>query len=319
MNSYLLLTKTQDKDQFGGFVLKLQYFKNGLLKDTINCCSGQPNKQFFRKGSESKAGSGEPLPEGRWYINDILWAGGKDNYTGAIHADGIGPVTIPLDYMGAAARKGIEAHIDWNRKGAPGTIGCVGFYNIDDFKRLVQWLRDSDPRDLFVDWKLGSCPTPGAPASKLPQCGINLIKEFEGCYLEAYPDPLSGGKPYTIGWGSTKKRDGSEWKPGDQITQQEADSLLLSQLERNYLPPLEKIPCWGRLNENQKGALLSFAYNLGAHFYGAQGFNSITKMLSTEDWSKARETFIKYRNPGTNVEEGLKRRRIAEANLFLSS
>ncbi|BDA74411.1 hypothetical protein CAL7716_085770 [Calothrix sp. PCC 7716] len=153
----------------------------------------------------------------------------------------------------------------------------------------------------------------------LPAPGVELIKEFEGCYLSAYPDPLTGAAPYTIGWGSTKKRNGSNWKLGDKITQQEADDLLEFQLTRNYLSQLKKIPVWDELNVNQQGALLSFAYNLGQGFFGASGFNSITKMLQTKNWSIAEETFVKYRNPGSRVEEGLKRRRIAEAKLFLTA
>lgn len=153
----------------------------------------------------------------------------------------------------------------------------------------------------------------------LPTSGVELIKKFEGCFLNAYPDPLTGAAPITIGWGSTKKRDGSRWKLGDKITQQEADDLLEFQLVRDYLPQLEKIPVWDELNINQQGALLSYAYNLGANFYGASGFNSITKMLQTKNWSIAEETFIKYRNPGSNVEQGLKRRRLAEAKLFLTA
>ncbi|NET70362.1 MAG: hypothetical protein F6K62_04930 [Sphaerospermopsis sp. SIO1G2] len=47
----------------------------------------------------------------------------------------------------------------------------------------------------------------GSVTGKLPLCGVVLIKEFEGLYLQAYPDPLSGGKPITIGWGSTRKKD----------------------------------------------------------------------------------------------------------------
>lgn len=151
----------------------------------------------------------------------------------------------------------------------------------------------------------------------LPTPGVKLIKEFEGCYLSAYPDPLTGAAPITIGYGSVRKRDGSKWKLGDKITQQEADDLLIFQLTRDYLPQLQKIPVWDELNINQQGALLSFGYNLGPGFHGARGFNSITQMLNTKNWSIAEETFIKYRNPGTCVEKGLKRRRLAEAKLFL--
>ncbi|MUG91325.1 glycoside hydrolase family protein [Scytonema sp. UIC 10036] len=154
--------------------------------------------------------------------------------------------------------------------------------------------------------------------TSLPICGVELIKRFEGCFLNAYPDPLTKREPITIGWGSTKKRDGSPWRLGESISQQEADELLILQLERNYLPDLAKIPCWGELNPNQQGALLSFGYNLGSKFYGAPGFDSMTKVLKNRDWDKIRETFIKYRNPGTNVEKGLLARRQAEAELFLT-
>ncbi|BAZ31173.1 lysin [Cylindrospermum sp. NIES-4074] len=153
--------------------------------------------------------------------------------------------------------------------------------------------------------------------TQLPKPGVDLIKEFEGFYPNAYPDPLTKGKPYTIGWGSTRKRDGTRWNLGDTITRDEADELLIYQLETNYLPPLQKIPAWPELNVNQQGALLSFAYNLGANFYGAANFQTITTVLEKKQWNKIESAFLLYCNPGTDVEAGLKRRRQAEARLFL--
>ena len=70
------------------------------------------------------------------------------------------------------------------------------------------------------------------------------------------------------------------------------------------------------MNENQQGALLSFAYNLGADFYGNSNFNTITKILKNKEWSKVPEALKLYRDPGTNVEKGLLSRRVAEGNLF---
>lgn len=160
--NYLRLTKTQNKDPFGCYKLALEYFKDGQLKDSLEVCSGSPSRQFFRKGKESVAGSYEPIPEGKWSIGDISWAGGKDNYDGKIHQSGIGPVTIPLGYVepGKTQRSGIEIHIDWNRQYSAGTAGCIGIYSKADYKRLVSWLRDTDPCDLYVDWGLGTCPQP---------------------------------------------------------------------------------------------------------------------------------------------------------------
>ncbi len=72
------------------------------------------------------------------------------------------------------------------------------------------------------------------------------------------------------------------------------------------------------MNDNQRGALLSFAYNLGAGFYGSGGFNTITNNLKQKNWKAIPETLKLYRNPGSSVEAGLLRRRIAEAKLWIS-
>jgi lysozyme len=103
---------------------------------------------------------------------------------------------------------------------------------------------------------------------------------------------------------------------GNTITQEEADDLLYFQLRREFLPALQKIPYWSEMNENQQGCLLSFAYNLGAGFYGSSDFNSITRVLKNKEWDKVPKALELYRNPGTNVEKGLLRRRIAEGTLW---
>src|SRR5512146_939285 len=147
----------------------------------------------------------------------------------------------------------------------------------------------------------------------VPQPGVDLIKAFEGSRLEAYPDPKTGGEPITIGWGSTRDRQGRPFKMGDRITQAEADELLMDQIIRSYLPPQTRIPGWDRLNDNQRGAILSFAYNLGAHFYGANGFETISRVLRNQEWHNLEAALMLYRNPGSRVEEGLLRRRLSEA------
>ena len=150
----------------------------------------------------------------------------------------------------------------------------------------------------------------------LPIPGIELIKKFEGCHLKAYYDPLTGGLPITIGWGSTRRKDGTSFMIGNTITQDEADDLLYFQLRREFLPALSKIPYWREMNDNQRGALLSFAYNLGAGFYGGSNFNTITRNLREKNWKAIPKTLEIYRNPGSNVEAGLLRRRKAEGDLW---
>ena len=153
----------------------------------------------------------------------------------------------------------------------------------------------------------------------LPEVGVNLIKEFEGLHLSAYNDPLSGGLPITIGWGSTKDIDGSRFELGDKISEEKAELLLRQQLKYNYLDVLENtVPYWDEMNSNQHGALLSFAYNLGAHFYGGHNFQTITRVLKNKEWDRVPDALYLYRNPGTNVEKGLARRREAEGALWNS-
>ena len=145
-----------------------------------------------------------------------------------------------------------------------------------------------------------------------------MIKEFEGCHLNAYPDPLTGKEPITIGWGSTKDFNGQPFKLGKRITQYYADKLLIFDIEQRFLPSLQKIPYWSEMNDNQRGALLSFAYNLGSGFYGGSNFNTITRVLKNKEWSKVPDALYLYRNPGTKVEVGLARRRKAEGKLWSS-
>jgi GH24 family phage-related lysozyme (muramidase) len=164
-------------------------------------------------------------------------------------------------------------------------------------------------------------------ATPVPSCAVDLIKSFEGYAEElpdgraqAYPDPISGWATPTIGFGTIKYPDGTAVKQGDVITRAQAEEYLGFEVEQTCRPALELIPTWARMNDNQHGALYSFAYNLGARFYKSANFASITQVCDSPDrwidepWVTAQ--FVKYRNPGTDAEAGLRRRREAEARLF---
>jgi GH24 family phage-related lysozyme (muramidase) len=145
---------------------------------------------------------------------------------------------------------------------------------------------------------------------------LKLIKEFEGCHLRAYPDPLSGGALWTIGYGTTRYSDGRAVSKGDEINAIEADLLLRQEVDRIAEKLRTTIPYWVEMTDAQKCALISFAYNLGSAFYGAKGFETISRRLREKDWQGVPDALLLYRNPGTNVEAGLKRRRIAEGDLW---
>ena len=143
-----------------------------------------------------------------------------------------------------------------------------------------------------------------------------LIQEFEGFRATPYKCPAG---VWTIGFGSTYYTDGTLVTPQDTpISRFGAEKLLQNHIEKVLVPTLSRtIPTWGLMNGNQKAAIISFAYNLGAHFYGAANFNTISKALSKkENFSQAPAALMLYVNPGSTFEAGLRRRRKAEGDLW---
>lgn len=192
------------------------------------------------------------------------------------------------------------------------------------FDGAVEVLKDGQ----VIDFKAPATPATTNTGS-IPKAGIELIKEFEGYATAlpdgratAYADPIHGWGVPTIGYGTTVYPDGRKVKQGDIITRAQAEEYLVDHIEHSTRAAMERIPTWKQMNDNQRSALYSFAYNLGAGFYGGANFQSITRVCDSPDrWQDkawVKEQFVKYRNPGTSAEAGLRRRREAEADLFCS-
>ena len=141
----------------------------------------------------------------------------------------------------------------------------------------------------------------------ISQDGINLIKNFEGCRLEAYQ--YSAGV-WTIGYGHT----GSDVYKGLTITQEKAESLLKSDLivHCNNVEKLVKV----KLNQNQFDSLVSFEYNTG---YGNFSSSTLLKLLNKGDYAGAAGQFERWVYAGGKVLAGLQKRRKAEKELFLKT
>lgn len=105
---------------------------------------------------------------------------------------------------------------------------------------------------------------------------VTLIEEFEGIEVEAYLDPI--GIP-TICAGLTKYPSGAPVRMGDVCSKEVCRGYLIDLLKAETLPALERIPGWHRLNGQQQAVLMSFAWNLGADFYGSPGFETLTQAL----------------------------------------
>lgn len=155
----------------------------------------------------------------------------------------------------------------------------------------------------------------GAPRT-IGTAGVALIKRFEGCarmrrdgLVAAYPDPGTGGAPWTIGWGSTGPGIG----PDTVWTQDQCDARLGSDLER-YAAEVADALDGAATTQDQFDALVSFHYNTGAIARA-----TLTRLHRAGDFAGAAREFARWKHAGGRVMRGLVKRREAEARLYLSA
>lgn len=141
------------------------------------------------------------------------------------------------------------------------------------------------------------------------QAAIALVKASEGLRLEAYPDPGTGAEPWTIGWGHT---DGVH--EGMRITEQQAEDFLAADLAQagRWVSILVKVP----LTQNQFDALTDFVFNEGQ---GHLRSSTLLRLLNAGRYQEAAAQFKYWNLVAGQVEDGLVKRRAAEATLFLSN
>ena len=140
---------------------------------------------------------------------------------------------------------------------------------------------------------------------------LPFVKDQEGCVLIAYPDPVSGGEPWTIGYGATGPniREGLVW------TQEQADADLSARLTVIGDTILEHSKC--PLNDNQLAALCDFAYNEGLHALLVES-TLWTLLQAGRSYAVVAQHFLEWDIACGRVIQGLENRRIKEQYLFLS-
>lgn len=135
--------------------------------------------------------------------------------------------------------------------------------------------------------------------------GLALIQRFEGCRLKAYK-PVATEKYWTIGWGHY----GADVYEGQVITQAQADALLEADCQRfaDAVDDPAYCPLTAQLNDNQRDALISFAFNCGT--------GCLKTLCKGRSLAQIAEAMEKYNRAGGTVMAGLVRRRAAERALF---
>lgn len=134
----------------------------------------------------------------------------------------------------------------------------------------------------------------------------DLVKSFEGCVLKAYPDPGSGGDPWTIGVGAT----GPGIKKGVVWTQAQADERLATDLARFGRGVFALT---GDTTQNRFDAMVSLAFNIGLGNFGS---STLLKKHKAHEYGAAADQFARWNRAAGKVMAGLTRRRAAEASIY---
>ena len=140
---------------------------------------------------------------------------------------------------------------------------------------------------------------------------LRLIRRFEGLRLTAYRDAAG---VWTIGYGHTSRAGPPKVRPGMRITRAGAEDILRRDLE-TFASQVEKAlgASARRLNENQFGALVSFAYNVGI---GNFRRSSVLRAVKAGRFKDVPRLLMRWTKAGGRHLRGLERRRRAEGQLF---
>ncbi|HHI81957.1 MAG TPA: lysozyme [Rhizobiales bacterium] len=143
---------------------------------------------------------------------------------------------------------------------------------------------------------------------------LDLVIRFEGLRLAAYRDAVG---VWTIGYGHTSMAGPPEVKPGMHISGKQAQAILRDDVNRvaKQVSATLGPGLMARLNENQFGALVSFAYNVGI---GNLDRSSVLRAVRKGRFDDVPRLLLRWTKAGGKKLRGLVRRRRAEGKLWLT-
>lgn len=143
-----------------------------------------------------------------------------------------------------------------------------------------------------IDAELGEGIATAAASEIDPQLVADL-KRDEGLRLDAYPDPLTKGPPWTIGYGHT----GPDVHRGLTWTLAQAEAALLADIARHSAELLAALPWISRLDPARRRVLLNMAFNLGVGEPGGKkgllGFRNTLGMIQRGEYAAAADGMLR--------------------------
>jgi len=118
------------------------------------------------------------------------------------------------------------------------------------------------------------------------------LRRDEGLRLQAYPDPLSGGDPWTIGYGHTgpEVRHGLSWTPA------QAETALIADLAAACELLDRRAPWWRALDDARQDVLANLVFNMGwlnpAGTHGLGTFQHALAAIRAGRWQEAHDALL---------------------------
>lgn len=144
-----------------------------------------------------------------------------------------------------------------------------------------------------IDAELANAPSEPASSPSIDPQLIADLKRDEGLRLQAYPDPLTGGDPWTIGYGHC----GPEVRPGLVWTEAQAEAALIADIEAHNAQLAAALPWVARLDPARRRVLQNMAFNLGVGVAGGTkgllGFKNTLGMIERGEYERAADGLLK--------------------------
>ncbi len=159
----------------------------------------------------------------------------------------------------------------------------------------------SELRNRLLAWVAGGLMISAA--------GVGAIVGHESLRFTSYPDPGTGGAPWTICYGHT----GPEVKPGMTVSRSQCERWLSEDLKKaeSVIRATVKVP----LQQGEVDAYTSFIFNVGG---GNWRSSTLLKKLNAGDRKGACDQLPRWIYADKRVLNGLKKRRYDERAVCLS-
>ena len=143
---------------------------------------------------------------------------------------------------------------------------------------------------------------------KTSPAGVALLHYYEGCELTAYPDPATGGDPWTIGFGCT----GPGIVRGLTITPDQANAMFAKRLVQEFEPGVS-LALTRPATQGQFDACVCLAFNIGLGNFKS---STLVRKFNAGDVVGAADQFVRWDRAAGQSMKGLRRRRASERALF---